>query len=374
MPSSHRSLVKVFGIEIRFHVSWLIILFLIALSLSSYFRTANPSWSAPLVWGIALLTTFLFFLSVILHELAHSLTARHFGLPVHAITLFVFGGVSELPREPDQASTEFWIAIAGPATSVVLGALFLGLSRLGDRHQPLIALCWWLGSINILLAIFNLLPGFPLDGGRILRAILWLAQRDFLKATRWATWVGKGMAILLIAGGIFEFFLGRGLGGLWLAFIGWFLLSAAEQSWRQTEIRDALANYTVRDLATPFFSRVAAGVSLEDYFDRVAESANYRSSLVMDEDEQLLGIIAPVDLRTIPRSRWPQMTVGEVMKPRDQVRTVQSSEGLAQVLEKMAMENVHQIPVVEDSRVHGVIQRDRIIHLLQTHLSQRRAA
>jgi Zn-dependent protease len=323
----------------------------------------------PLVWGMALVTTILFFVSVILHELAHSLTARRLGLPVHTITLFVFGGVSELPREPEQASTEFWVSIAGPATSVVLGAIFLGLSRLGDQHQPLPALAWWLGSINLILAIFNLLPGFPLDGGRILRAILWLSSHDFMKATRWATRVGKGVAVLMIAAGIIEFFSGRGLGGLWIAFIGWFLLSAAEQSWRQTEIREALANYVVGDLSSPFYSRVSPSMSLEEYFERLSEAAHFGSSLVMDEEDHLLGMIAPADLRAVPRPSWSATPIEAAMTPRDRVHVTHPGDRLPQALEQMALENLSQLPVVDHTTVVGVLQRERIVNLLQSHLS-----
>lgn len=371
MPSSNRRILKVFGIEIRFHVSWLIILILIAFSLSDYFHAANPGWSMPLVWGIALLTTVLFFVSVILHELAHSLTARRLGLPVHAITLFVFGGVSELSHEPEQASTEFWVSIAGPATSVVLGAICLSLSLLGNRHQPLFALAWWLGSINLLLAFFNLLPGFPLDGGRILRAILWLASHDFVKATHWAVRVGKGVAIVMITAGVLEFFSGRDLGGLWIAFIGWFLLSAAEQSWRQTEVREALANYVVGDLSTPFYSRVPPTMPLEEYFDRATETAHYGASLVMDDEDHLLGVISPVDLRPIPRAQWPTTHVDAAMTPGDRMHTTQLTDRLPQALEEMAMQNLSQMPVLDHATVVGVLQRDRILQLLQSHLSQR---
>lgn len=374
MPSSNRRILKVFGIEIRFHISWLIILILIAFSLRGYFHAANPGWAMPLVWGIALLTTVLFFVSVILHELAHSLTARRLGLPVHTITLFVFGGVSELSHEPEQASTEFWVSIAGPATSVVLGAIFLLLSRLGDPHYPLIALAWWLGSINIILALFNLLPGFPLDGGRVLRAILWHSNHDFLKATLWATRVGKGVALLLILGGLLEFFSGRGLGGIWLAFIGWFLLSAAEQSWRQTEVREALANYVVGDLSTPFYSRISPSMPLEEYFDRIAETAHYGSSLVMDEDDHLLGVISPADLRPIPRTQWATTRVEEAMTPRDRLHTVQPGDRLPQALEEMARQNLSQLPIIDHSTVVGVLQRERILLLLQSHLSRHSSA
>lgn len=372
----HPRLARLWGIDIEFHASWLIILVLIALTLGSYFHAANPAWSMWVVVASAAATTVLFFASVVAHELAHSLVARRYGLPVHTITLFVFGGVSELTREPDDAASEFRIAIAGPLASLVIGAVFLGLSRLGSMQAPAVAVAAWLGWINLALAIFNLVPGFPLDGGRVLRAILWSANHNFLRSTRWATRVGEVCALGLILAGLAEFFRGAALDGIWLAFIGWFLLGAAEQSWRQAEAQVALGHFTVRDLETPFFARVAPEVSLEDYMAERAAANSYRASLVMDAGDRLLGIISPADLSRVPRAQWPATPVREAMVPREQMATVLPAEGLESALRKMAEQNVGQLPVLGDGNVpggsvRGVIRRDRIIALLHAQLAGR---
>lgn len=370
MPPAKHRLATISGIEIQFDSSWFIILALIAYTLGDYFAAADPHWNQLEVWIVALVTTALFFVSVVVHELAHSLVAKANGLPVHAITLFVFGGVSELTREPDSAGSEFRIAVVGPLTSLVLGGICLGLSHLGTVQQPVTAALWWLGTINIILAVFNLVPGFPLDGGRLLRAVLWSANHDFVRATRWATRIGRGIAVLFILAGIAEFFHDRGLSGLWLAFIGWFLYAAAAQSWRQTEVRSALAAFTVRDLETPFYSRIPPTLSLEDYIHDITERHQYRASLVMGSDDQLLGIVSPMDLSRVPRERWATMTVSELMVPRDRMATVAPNEGLTSALEKMAVANVGQLPVMADGAVRGVIRRDRILELLHNHFKQ----
>ncbi|HEY8055079.1 MAG TPA: site-2 protease family protein [Terriglobales bacterium] len=370
MPSpqrrSGRRLARIAGIDIQFHPSWIIILALIGISLASYFAAFDPQWSRGLVIAVAAVTTLLFFVSVVLHELAHSLVARAHGLPVHAITLFVFGGVSELTREPDDAASEFKIAIAGPAASLILGGVLWALGQLGSPHQPWFALLYWLGYINLLLALFNLIPGFPLDGGRVLRAIFWGANKDFLKSTRWATQIGKICALGFILFGVFEFFAGYGLDGIWLAFIGWFLLTAAEQSWRQVEVQAALAHYTVRDLETPFFPRIRPEVNLESFISDMAEHHQFRASLVMDEDDHLLGIISAADLSRFPRAQWGTTLVRDVMVPRSAMATVIPTEGLTSALRKMVENNVGQLPIVANGGVRGVIRRDRIIELLHT--------
>src|SRR6185312_1377515 len=361
MPS-HRSpnhrLATVAGIEIQFHVSWVIILALIGLTLGEYFRAFNPGWSHVTVVAAAAVTTVLFFVSVVLHELAHSLVARAHGLPVHVITLFVFGGVSELTREPDDAATEFRVAIAGPMTSLAIGAVCWAMARGGNPHAVVFAILAWLGWIDLLLAVFNLIPGFPLDGGRVLRAILWSANKDFVRSTHWATRIGKACALLFILVGVLEFFHGGALSGLWLAFIGWFLLTAAEQSWRQTEAQQALGGYTVRDLESPFFARVAPEVKLDAFIAGLAANHNYRSSLVMDAEDHLLGIISPADLAQLPREQWGSTPVSQLMVPRGRMATVEPAEGLTSALRKMAENNVGQLPVMIADSVRGVIRRD----------------
>ncbi|MGH9392838.1 MAG: site-2 protease family protein, partial [Terriglobales bacterium] len=342
---------------------------LIGITLGEFFHASNPDWTLVTVWAAAVATTVLFFVAVVLHELAHSLVARAHAVPVHVITLFVFGGVSELTREPDDARAEFRIAIAGPLLSLGLGALCWGLARLGTPHQPVFAVLAWLGWINLALALFNLVPGFPLDGGRVLRAILWNSNHDFVKSTRWATQVGKVCAVGFILFGVLEFFSGQGLDGLWLAFIGWFLLSAADQSWRQTEAQQALGHYTVRDLGSPFFSQVAPDLNLEAFITELASQHNYRASLVMDDEQNLLGIITPADLARVPRAQWGATLVRAVMVPRAQMATVQPAEGLASALRKMAEHNVGQLPILSEGGVRGVIRRDRILELLHSQLA-----
>lgn len=370
MPQRTRRLFRIFGIDIEFDASWFIILFLIALSLAGEFQRI-PGWSLATIWAATLITTALFFACLVLHELAHSLVARAYGIEVHAIRLYVFGGVSQITSEPKSPSAELLIALVGPLTSLVLGALFYLLAGQVQRSAPLGAMSWWLGMINILLGVFNLIPGFPLDGGRVLRALLWTANRNFLRATQWATQVGKVIAFLFILVGIVQVFHGGEWNGLWLAFIGWFLLTAADQSLKQTELRDALSQYLVRDLASPFFSRVAPDETLQHYFTQQAEQHDYQPSLVMAEDE-LLGLISPSDLKSIPRETWERTPVSEVMAPRDQVVTVSPRDGLGDVLDKMVTQNLPLLPVMEKSRVQGVIGRDRILQLVQSHFSSQR--
>lgn len=366
MPAQRNPrLARVFGIDVEFHWTWLIILYVFAYFLADSFHSTYRNWGETAVWGVAIITTLLFFASVVLHELAHSLTARAYGLPVHTITLFIFGGVSELTREPDKAGEEFVIAIAGPLTSLVIGGICLGLAAWSGRQSPVGVALWWLGAINVVLAAFNLIPGFPLDGGRVLRAILWSSSRNFVSATRWATRVGKAVALLFILWGVVRFLQGAGFGALWIAFIGWFLLMAAEQSWRQIQAKEALASFTVRDLANPFFTAVPPQATVESYVQQLAESRARRPSLVMDDDDHLLGVISPENLRETPRARWPELRVRDLMVPRERVATAALDEGLMDALQKMAVGNLSQLPVLEEDHVRGVIRRERILDLLQ---------
>src|SRR3984893_2696203 len=227
---------KLFGIEIGLHYSWFLIALLITMSLGSQFRDSHAEWGTNVIWSLAVLTAILFFVTLLAHELSHALVARARGLTTKAITLFALGGVAQIEKEPEDAKTEFLVGIVGPLSSAVIGVVSLGIAwavgwRMGSAPDtPLRAMLVWLGYINLTLAAFNMIPGFPLDGGRILRSILWLAWRDSLRATRMAATVGKVIALLFIAFGIFRFFGGAGFGGLWIAFIGWFLLQAATAS------------------------------------------------------------------------------------------------------------------------------------------------
>ncbi|MGH9534193.1 MAG: site-2 protease family protein [Terriglobales bacterium] len=368
---NHR-LVRIQGIDVEYDWSWFVILGLIALTFGQYFQANDAAWGELIVWGAAAITAALFFACVVVHELAHSLVARAHGLPVHTIRLFIFGGVSELTKEPEHAGSEFLIAIVGPLASLAIGGICIGLAKMGNAQLPVPAVLYWLGWINIILAGFNMIPGFPLDGGRVLRSIFWAAHGDFMRATRWATQIGKVVAVLFMIYGLAEIFLQRAeLSGLWLAIIGWFLLRTADGSWRQTEAKAALDRYAVGDLSTPFYSSVPADESIEDYFSQLSENHNFRPSMVLDDHDRLLGVITPAELQASDRLRWNQLRVRDLMIPRPRVVTVGWQEGLMDALQKMAMNNVSQLPVLgDDDHLRGIIRRDRIIQILQSSLAQ----
>jgi Zn-dependent protease len=245
---------RVLGVEIGLHYSWLIIALLITLSLAGHFQVANPAWGRGVIWATAIVTGLLFFAAIVAHELSHAAVARARGLPVRSITLFALGGVAQIEREAADAKTEFWMGIVGPITSAVIGVVFLGIAAalgwtaMSTPDTPLLAMLVWLGYINISLALFNMVPGFPLDGGRVLRALVWWRTGDAARATRIAAQVGQLVAMAFIATGVLRFFAGAGLGGLWIAFIGWFLLDAARASHAQVGIAQALRGVRVGDV------------------------------------------------------------------------------------------------------------------------------
>lgn len=233
---------RIAGISIGLHYSWFIIALLITLSLADHFHTVTPPWSRTVVWLAAIVTGVLFFVALLLHELAHSLLAKARGLRVRAITLFALGGVSQIESEASDAKSEFWIAIVGPLTSVAIGLVCLGIARLTgwlpgtEPAVPALAVLLWLGYINIMLAAFNMIPGYPLDGGRVLRALIWWITKNADRSTQLASQVGQGVAFIFILLGLYRFFVGANFGGLWIAFIGWFLLDAARGSYAQVTV------------------------------------------------------------------------------------------------------------------------------------------
>ena len=237
---------RIAGISIGLHYSWFIIAILITLSLADHFHTVTPPWSGTVVWSAAIVTGALFFAAVLLHELAHSLVAKARGLRVRAITLFALGGVSQIESEASDAKSEFWIAIVGPLSSLVIGFALPLVVRLSgwlpgtDPATPVMAVLLWLGYINIMLAVFNMIPGYPLDGGRVLRALIWWITHNADRATRLAAQVGQAVAFMFIMLGLYRFFAGANFGGLWLAFIGWFLLDASRRSHVQVELMEGL--------------------------------------------------------------------------------------------------------------------------------------
>jgi Zn-dependent protease/predicted transcriptional regulator len=361
---------RIFGIEIGLHYSWFLIALLITLSLVGEFHAEHREWGEGVIWSVALVTGLLFFAALILHELAHALTARARGLPVGAITLFALGGVSRIQREPQGPGTEFLIGIVGPLTSAVVGVVCLVLAGAVGWHPgaspstPPQAVLYWLGYINFALAVFNLIPGYPLDGGRVLRSFAWWVTGDATRATRLAARGGQLIAYLFIIYGLFRFFAGAGLGGLWIAFIGWFLLNAAGASYGQVEMLDRLRGVRVADVMERHCARIESQARLQELVDDLLRSGH--RCFVVVEGGTVVGLITPHEVKEVPRERWGAVTVAEAMRALDHLHTVSPDSAVADSLEIMAREDVHQLPVMADGRLQGVVSRGDVIRVLKT--------
>ena len=362
---------RIFGVEIGLHYSWFIIALLITFSVAGEFRVNNPHWSDSLRWALAIVTAVLFFISIVAHELSHALVAKARGLPVRSITLFALGGVAQIEKEAADAKTEFWMGIVGPITSFVIGLLCLGITlALGWKppqfpQQPLPAILMWLGVINIGLALFNMIPGFPLDGGRVLRGILWWITGDARRATTIAARVGQIIAFGMIIYGVMQFFGGSGINGLWLAFIGWFLLSASRESYAQMVISEGLRGLRVADVMSDEYSTIDAYVNLQAFADEHLMRSG-RRFFVVTVNGRPEGVVTPNEIGEIPRARWPYTTVHDVMRPLDRTRTVEPNTPVTEALEVMASHDLNQLPVISGGVLAGLISRSHILQLIQT--------
>jgi Zn-dependent protease/predicted transcriptional regulator len=362
---------RIFGVEIGLHYSWFIIALLITFSLAGHFQENNPGWSDGLRWGVAIVTAVLFFAAIVLHELSHAVVAKMRGLPVRSITLFALGGVAQIEKEAADAKTEFWMGIIGPITSFVIGMVCLAITvALGWRppefpQRPLPAMLMWLGYINIGLAIFNMIPGFPLDGGRVLRGAIWWITGNVKRATTIAARVGQFIAFAMIIYGVMQFFQGTGINGLWMTFIGWFLLSASRESYAQMVISEGLRGLRVADVMSRDFPVVDANSNLQTFAEENLTRTG-RRFWVVTLNGQPGGIITPNEISSVPRNRWPYTTVADVMRPLDATRTVNPNTPLTEALEVMARQDLNQLPVVSEKGLTGLISRAHILQLIQT--------
>lgn len=382
---------RIFGIEIKIDWSWLLIFTLVSWNLSTAFGEMHPGWNSTVRISTAVAAGLLFFASVLAHELAHSIVARSRGLTVRGITLFLFGGVSNIQRHPPSPLSEFLIAVVGPLTSIGLGILFMVLSGVGlgtvgqgvsDPSQlasslgPVRSLLLWLGPVNVVLGVFNLVPGFPLDGGRILRSFFWKLTGNLKRATRWASWVGQTVAWLMIAGGIAMVFgaeipfFGSGLiSGLWLTFIGWFLNSAAVNSYRQIVIQDVLEGVDVQKMMREGPPTVSGGTAVTDLVHDYIMKRDDHAFPVVD-GEKFIGLVTLADVRRIPRSAWENTRVDEIMTPGDDLVWVRPEEGAEEAFLKLSRRDVRQLPVLEENRLVGVLSRRDIVRWLQFQADQ----
>jgi Zn-dependent protease/CBS domain-containing protein len=364
------SLGRILGIKIGLHYSWFFVALLVAFSLAAQFRATNPEWGALVIWAAAITTGVLFFSALLAHELSHSIVARSRGIAVRGITLFALGGVSETEQESVDPKTEFLVAIVGPITSAVAGVLFLILAWVGGWQffsapsSPIMAILVWLGYVNIVLAIFNLIPGFPLDGGRVLRAIVWRATGNLVRSTRIAAGIGQAVAIGFILLGLVRFFGGAGLGGLWLVFIGWFLLDAARASSAQVQMAEILRDVHVSDAMSRDCLIIDGRLNLQTFIEDVLMRTGRRCFVVGDK-EHITGLVTPHEIKRIERTRWPYTTVDNVMRPIDQLRTIAPDAPITTALEVMGREDVNQLPVTSNGHLEGIVSRGNILRLLQ---------
>lgn len=367
---SHVTLGRLFGVEIGFHYSWLIIAFLIVLSLVGHFQATHPEWGRAVIWTTAVLTGVFFFSSIIVHELSHAMVARTGGAPVRSITLFALGGVAHIEKEAASPKAEFWMGIIGPITSVAVGLACFGIARLlgweilANPASPAQAMFAWLGYINFTLALFNLIPGFPLDGGRVLRALVWWATGDMNRSTRIAARVGQVVAFGLIALGFLRFFSSANFSGLWLAFIGWFLLDAARLSVAQVELLTTLRDVRVGDVMSRDCLTVESHADVRTFAEDYLLRTGRRCFLIQDHGH-VVGLVTPHELQGVARERWSSTPVTQIMRPLQQLRTVGVTTPVLEALETMSREDVNQLPVVANGQLEGIISRGHILRLLQ---------
>jgi CBS domain-containing protein len=276
-----------------------------------------------------------------------------------------------MDRETADAKTEFWMSIAGPIASIVIGVLclvmasVLGWGNIGDPGSPVVVMLGWLGYINIGLALFNMIPGFPLDGGRVLRAAVWWVTGDGTRATRIAASAGQLVAFGFIAFGLIRFSSGAGIGGLWFAFIGWFLLNAAQTSSAQLKLTESLRGVRVGDVMSRDCAYVDGRSNIETFVNDLLLRTGRRCFLIT-ENGVISGLITPNEVKAIARPRWPYTTVNDAMRPLSQLRTITPDASAVEALELLARENIHQLPVVSDGRLEGIVTREHILQAVVT--------
>ena len=359
---------SLFGVEIRIHVSWVIMALFIAWSLAS---GSLPMLFAGLpagsYWTMAGIIVAGLAASIVLHELAHTLVGRALGVPVNRITLFLFGGVAELREEPKRPDAELAMAIAGPAFSVVFSlALAATAGVVGQTGAPteVVMALGYLATLNLVLAAFNMAPAFPLDGGRVLRALLWMSTGDLMKATRIAVRTGEILALLLMAAGLVATFTVEPAGGLWWIMIGLFVHSAARGALREAEARQMFSGHAIAELMAPSIETVPASYTLDRFVDERLMASRHGLYPVVDSDKWL-GIVKPEDILRIPRASWKTTTMGEICTPADVTPTAGLLDDASQVMDRMRAQNVQRMPVVHRGSVVGIVTLQDLLGSLE---------
>jgi Zn-dependent protease/CBS domain-containing protein len=354
------------GIQIRIDWSWLLAFAFFTWSLGAYYYNTFPRWGSGTAYLVGAISTILLFVTVLLHELGHSFTARSLGLPVNTITLFIFGGVSSLTQEPQSPRIEFLVTIAGPLVSLILAGVFYLLhAAVGGASSEVVAVLGYLASVNLILGIFNLIPAYPLDGGRVLHSIVWAVTGNMGRATRIATTVGKFFGYLFIAGGLIEALVyGQFASGIWLSFIGWFLTNAADASYQQAIMDQGLQHVDVGDVMDHVTTEVPPTAPVQSLVSNHFLDASRRAVPVQGTDGSLLGLVTLTDLRHLAQADWPSTSVDVIMTPASKLRTVTPTDSLRQAIQLMADNRYHQLPVMDDGRLVGMLDRNHVMQYL----------
>jgi Zn-dependent protease/predicted transcriptional regulator len=363
------SIGKVLGIQLKLHYSWFLIFALVTWALvASYYPTTYPNWTLSMKIAAGLITSLLFFGSVLFHEMMHSVVAIHEGIPIQGITLFILGGVSEMTDEPKTAKDEFRMAIAGPGSSLVLGGIFWGIwfalrGSTVNSVQFVAGIAYWLGYINLALGVFNLIPGFPLDGGRVFRSILWWRSGKLHRATKIASNIGRAVGFLFILGGIYLVFTGNWLNGIWFALIGWFLESAAAGSYRQLLLQELLKGHVASEIMTRDCQTVSPDLTIEKLVNENV-LASGRRCFPVAEGGRVEGLVTVSDVQRVPRDQWNMKPVRDAMTPLEKLKSVKPDEDLNTVLKTLAQNDINQVPVVQDRNIVGIVARDSILNFI----------
>ncbi|MEL7561783.1 site-2 protease family protein [Dehalogenimonas sp. 4OHTPN] len=355
---------RILGIEIGIHVSWLLIFAFLTWSLAaSYFPSILPEESSATYWLLGAASSLSLFASVLAHELGHSVVARRNGIPVKDITLFIFGGASNIGKEADTPGAEFRMAVTGPLISFALAAIFYVVySAGGPVETALSAVTLYLAQINMILGIFNLLPGFPLDGGRVFRSLVWKITGNVNKATRIAATTGQVIAYLFIFGGIALAF-NVGISGLWLALIGWFLASAASASYQQSLLSEVLKGIKVSQIARLDLHTISPTLTVESALNEMLEKRQRAFPVV--EGSRMIGLLSMTDIKRSPRHTWSSETVSSILTPMNEVKSVSPDDDLAAALELMQGGGFNQLPVLEGGALRGMLSRADLLSYIQ---------
>jgi Zn-dependent protease/CBS domain-containing protein len=363
--STHVRLARIAGIEVGLHYSWFLLAGALCWWLAAHFHGLYPGWTPAAVWAAATMTGMLFFGAVLLHEVAHALVARARRLPVRSITLYAFGGVTHLERDGADPDTELWMGVVGPLCNALVGIAGLGAAQVAGwtpgtpSSSPMVALLVWSGYINLSLALFNMIPGFPLDGGRVLRAVLWHRIKDPNRATRVAAQIAQAVALAMVALGTWHLAGGHGLHWIWVAGLGWFLLDTAWDSYAQADLVAGLRGLRVADVMLRDLPIIDGGADVQQFARRYLFRTGGRY-FVVHEDGQPAGLLMPDDIARVDRARWSQTRVDDVMRPLDQLYTVAPDMPLDKAVTAMRRRHMLQLPVVAGGRLYGILSRGQL--------------